>query len=80
MDSAATISTGLPSPMLDILPNPAPVDDDGVARHVAILGNEGVVMLDLLKDTVGQPFGGPATSGASFEDCLLVLGGIHLVS
>ena len=56
--------TGLPSPIVDIVPNPASAAD-GLAKHVALVGKDGVVVLDLESGNVSDAFGGPSTSGTS---------------
>ena len=64
-EPTSVISSGLPAHILDILPNPAPPGADGLAKLLAILGKDGVVMLDVESNTVSQAFGGPSTSGES---------------
>ena len=71
--SVSVISSGLPSPILDIIPNPAAVGADGLAKHVAILGKEGIMMLDVENNALGAAFGGSTTSGVfsgAFSACI----------
>jgi nucleoporin NUP159 len=66
-------SSGLPSPIIDVLPNPA-VSSEPAARLVGLLGREGIVFADIEERRLSAPVPGPFTCGTSrTRRCLLVV-------
>ncbi|WWD00126.1 hypothetical protein V866_007034 [Kwoniella sp. B9012] len=56
-----SFTTDIPSPLLDVIPNPAPSSNDQHSRLVILLANEGLVIADIEDRRLSAPLSGPFT-------------------
>ncbi|WOO77876.1 Nucleoporin [Vanrija pseudolonga] len=70
----ATLTSGIPSNLLDVLPNPA-APSEQQANLVTLLAPQGLVFVDVAKAQVSKPLAGPFTAGSwSVKGKQIVLG------